>query len=140
MTAFEPFYQLAAARGYLVFAPNHRGSNDRGNAYEHSSFNDASTGPGEDIMAGIRAVERLGIVDTKRIGVSGWSYGGQLTSWMIGHYQMWKCAVTGAAVQWLRDRLGIIKSAPEVEELAKSVDDNGGVYFVPAFSGLYAPY
>jgi glycerol kinase len=49
-------------------------------------------------------------------------------------------AVTGAAVQWLRDRLGIIKSAPEVEELAKSVDDNGGVYFVPAFSGLFAPY
>ncbi len=49
-------------------------------------------------------------------------------------------AVTGAAVQWLRDRLGIIKEAPEVEELAKSVDDNGGVYFVPAFSGLFAPY
>jgi len=49
-------------------------------------------------------------------------------------------AVTGAAVQWLRDRLGIIKDAPEVEELAKSVDDNGGVYFVPAFSGLFAPY
>src|SRR6201994_1950969 len=49
-------------------------------------------------------------------------------------------AVTGAAVQWLRDRLGIIKSAPEVEELAKSVDDNGGVYFVPAFAGLFAPY
>jgi glycerol kinase len=49
-------------------------------------------------------------------------------------------AVTGAAVQWLRDRLGIIKDAPEVEELARSVDDNGGVYFVPAFSGLFAPY
>jgi glycerol kinase len=49
-------------------------------------------------------------------------------------------AVTGAAVQWLRDRIGLIKSAPEVEELAKSVDDNGGVYFVPAFSGLFAPY
>jgi glycerol kinase len=49
-------------------------------------------------------------------------------------------AVTGAAVQWLRDRLGIIKSATEVEELARSVDDNGGVYFVPAFSGLFAPY
>jgi glycerol kinase len=49
-------------------------------------------------------------------------------------------AVTGAAVQWLRDRLGIIKDAGEVEALAKSVDDNGGVYFVPAFSGLFAPY
>lgn len=49
-------------------------------------------------------------------------------------------AVTGSAVQWLRDQLGIIKSAPEIEELAKSVADNGGVYFVPAFSGLFAPY
>ncbi|MBS1676088.1 MAG: glycerol kinase GlpK [Actinobacteria bacterium] len=49
-------------------------------------------------------------------------------------------AVTGAAVQWLRDRLGLIKEAPEIEKLARSVDDNGGVYFVPAFSGLFAPY
>jgi glycerol kinase len=49
-------------------------------------------------------------------------------------------AVTGSLVQWLRDNLGIIKSAPEVEELAASVDDNGGVYFVPAFSGLFAPH
>ena len=49
-------------------------------------------------------------------------------------------AITGAAVQWLRDNLGLIKSAPEVEELARSVEDNGGCYFVPAFSGLFAPY
>jgi glycerol kinase len=49
-------------------------------------------------------------------------------------------AVTGALIQWLRDRLKIIDSAPEVEELARSVDDNGGVFFVPAFSGLFAPY
>jgi len=49
-------------------------------------------------------------------------------------------AVTGALVQWLRDRLKLIKSAPEVEDLARTVEDNGGVYFVPAFSGLFAPY
>ena len=49
-------------------------------------------------------------------------------------------AVTGALIQWLRDRLKIISSAPEVEQLARTVDDNGGVYFVPAFSGLFAPY
>ncbi|MBE2320966.1 glycerol kinase GlpK [Solirubrobacter sp. CPCC 204708] len=49
-------------------------------------------------------------------------------------------AVTGALIQWLRDRLKIIDSAPEVQDLAKTVDDNGGVYFVPAFSGLFAPY
>jgi glycerol kinase len=49
-------------------------------------------------------------------------------------------AVTGSLVQWLRDNLGIIRDAAEVEQLAASVDDNGGVYFVPAFSGLFAPY
>ena len=49
-------------------------------------------------------------------------------------------AVSGSLVQWLRDNLGIISSAPEIEELAKTVDDNGGAYFVPAFSGLFAPY
>jgi glycerol kinase len=49
-------------------------------------------------------------------------------------------AITGALVQWLRDNLGIIEKSADVEALARSVKDNGGVYFVPAFSGLYAPY
>jgi glycerol kinase len=49
-------------------------------------------------------------------------------------------AITGALVQWLRDNLGLIKESPEVEDLAKTVEDNGGIYFVPAFSGLFAPY
>jgi len=49
-------------------------------------------------------------------------------------------AITGALVQWLRDNLELISSAPEIEELAGTVTDNGGAYFVPAFSGLFAPY
>ena len=49
-------------------------------------------------------------------------------------------AVTGSLVQWLRDNLGIIKESAEVEELAKTVEDNGGAYLVPAFSGLFAPH
>ena len=49
-------------------------------------------------------------------------------------------AIAGALVQWLRDNLGIIAKSPEVEGLARTVNDNGGVYFVPAFSGLFAPY
>jgi glycerol kinase len=49
-------------------------------------------------------------------------------------------AITGALVQWLRDNLKMIKTAPEVEDLAKTVEDNGGLYIVPAFSGLFAPY
>src|SRR5204863_5456188 len=49
-------------------------------------------------------------------------------------------AIAGALVQWLRDNLGMIQKSPDVETLARTVEDNGGVYFVPAFSGLYAPY
>ncbi len=49
-------------------------------------------------------------------------------------------AITGALVQWLRDNLKMISSAPEIEALARTVEDNGGVFFVPAFSGLFAPY
>jgi glycerol kinase len=49
-------------------------------------------------------------------------------------------AVTGSLVQWLRDNIGLFQSAPEIEALARTVDDNGGCYFVPAFSGLFAPY
>src|SRR5260370_15769561 len=49
-------------------------------------------------------------------------------------------AITGALVQWVRDNLGLIEKSSEIESLARTVTDNGGVYFVPAFSGLYAPY
>jgi glycerol kinase len=49
-------------------------------------------------------------------------------------------AITGALVQWLRDNLGMIQKSADVEALAKTVEDNGGIYFVPAFSGLFAPY
>jgi len=49
-------------------------------------------------------------------------------------------AITGALVQWLRDNLGLIRTSSEIETLARTVEDNGGVYFVPAFSGLFAPY
>ncbi|MGB8215127.1 MAG: glycerol kinase GlpK [Anaerolineales bacterium] len=49
-------------------------------------------------------------------------------------------AITGALVQWLRDNLGLIEKSADIEALAKTVEDNGGIYFVPAFSGLFAPY
>jgi glycerol kinase len=49
-------------------------------------------------------------------------------------------AITGALVQWLRDNLGLIEKSSDVENLAETVEDNGGIYFVPAFSGLFAPY
>ena len=96
-TDFYDFVQLAAARGYLVFQPNYRGSDNLGDAYMYATWNDGGDGPGRDIMAGLSTVEQLGIVDTSRIGVGGWSNGGYMTSWLIGHYQIWKAAVLGAA-------------------------------------------
>ena len=67
------------------------------------------------------------------------------TGYKIGDQECVYClegsiAITGALVQWLRDNLKMIKAAPEVEDLARSVEDNGGCYIVPAFSGLFAPY
>ena len=89
--------QYIAAHGYLVFSPNYRGSDGQGNAYQIAIFNDAGAGPGRDVMAGIEAVEKLGIVDETRIAVSGWSYGGYMTEWLITHYDIWKAAMAGAA-------------------------------------------
>ncbi|HKF51149.1 MAG TPA: S9 family peptidase [Candidatus Acidoferrales bacterium] len=95
---FDVLGQLIAAQGYLVFQPNYRGSDNLGNAYQRAIYRDAGDGPGRDVMAGVTAVEKMGVVDTDKIGVSGWSYGGYMTSWMIGHYHIWKAAVSGAAV------------------------------------------
>jgi len=66
----------------------------------------------------------------------GYKIGDQAATYMLEG----SIAITGALVQWLRDNLGLISSSGEVEDLAKTVEDNGGVYFVPAFSGLFAPY
>ena len=96
--SFDMLGQLIAAQGYLVFQPNYRGSDNLGNAYQRAIYRDAGDGPGRDVMAGLAAVEKMGIVDQDKIGVSGWSYGGYMTSWMIGHYHIWKTAVSGAAV------------------------------------------
>jgi len=96
-TEFWDYIQLVAAHGYIVFQPNYRGSDNLGNAFMYATKNDGGDGPGRDIMSGLEAVEKMGIVDTSRIGVGGWSNGGYMTSWVIGHYQVWKAAVLGAA-------------------------------------------
>ncbi|MGB7025073.1 MAG: S9 family peptidase [Candidatus Acidiferrales bacterium] len=96
--AFSAPPQVIAAQGYIVFEPNYRGSDNLGNAYQRAIYRDAGDGPGRDVMAGLAAVEQMGFVDADKIAVSGWSYGGYMTSWMIGHYHIWKAAVSGAAV------------------------------------------
>lgn len=102
--AFSTFPQLLAARGYVVFSPNYRGSDNLGNAYQRAIVNDAGDGPGRDVIAGLEALQARGFVDAARIGVSGWSYGGYMTSWLIGHYNIWKTAVAGAAVTDFQDQ------------------------------------
>ena len=101
---FQQLTQLFAAAGFLVFQPNYRGSPNLGDAYEHAIYRNTGDGPGKDVMAGLAAVEKLGMVDESRIGVSGWSYGGFLTAWLTSHYDVWKAAVAGAPVtDWLMD-------------------------------------
>ena len=101
---FSALPQLFASAGFLVFQPNYRGSINLGDAYQHAIYRDTGEGPGKDVMAGLQAVENLGIVNRKRIGVSGWSYGGYMTTWLTGHYATWKAAVSGAALtDWVMD-------------------------------------
>jgi len=103
VTEFDPFLQLLASHGYVVFAPNYLGTDNLGNAFERAVVNDYGEGPSRGVMAGISALEKQGFIDESRIGVSGWSWGGYMTSWLIGHYHIWKAAVAGAAVNSLTD-------------------------------------
>jgi len=102
--SFSAMGQIFAARGWVVFQPNYRGSDNLGNVYQKAIAGDAGEGPGKDVIAGIEAVKAKGFVDPARIGVSGWSYGGYMTSWLIGHYDIWKAAVSGASVTDLIDQ------------------------------------
>jgi dipeptidyl aminopeptidase/acylaminoacyl peptidase len=96
--AFNVESQFYAANGWIVFEPNYRGSNDQGDKYEAAVVGDATAGPGRDIRAGLDAVRALPGVDAARIAVTGYSYGGVMTSWLIGHHQDWCAAIPGGVV------------------------------------------
>ncbi len=106
-TSFNFLSQLMATHGYVVFSPNYRGSDNLGNAYQRAIWNDAGDGPGRDVMAGIDAVKKMEFVDESKVGVTGWSYGGYMTSWLIGHYQIWKAAMAGAPVTDVYDEYNL---------------------------------
>ena len=103
-TGFAFLPQTLAAHDWIVFQPNYRGSDNLGNRYTIAIANDSGAGPGRDVIAGVDAVKKRGFVDADRIAVGGWSYGGYMTSWMIGHYPIFKAAVSGAAVNNLVDQ------------------------------------
>jgi glycerol kinase len=111
--------QQAATFGQAAFTPG-----DSKNTYGTGNFLIVNTG--DEIVR-----SRNGLISTVAYQLDG-----QKAQYALEG----SIAVTGSLVQWLRDNLGIIRDAAEVETLAASVDDNGGVYFVPAFSGLFAPY
>jgi glycerol kinase len=111
--------QQAALMGQACFAPG-----DVKNTYGTGCFLLMNTGE-------VPVASSSGLVTTVA-----WQFGEQKPCYALEG----SIAVTGALVQWLRDNLGMIKTSAEVEALAASVPDNGDVYFVPAFSGLYAPW
>jgi len=96
--SFNPLAQLMAARGWYVFQPNYRGSDNLGHRWAQATVPHITSAPAQDVLDGVDAVLKLGGIDTTRIGVSGWSEGGLLTSWLIGHDHRWRAAMSGAAV------------------------------------------
>jgi len=97
--SFSTLAQLMAAEGWIVFQPNYRGSDNLGNAYQAAILNDAGAGPGRDVMAGVAMLRQRPYVDRGRTAVTGWSYGGFMTSWLIGNYpDEWQAAMAGAPV------------------------------------------
>ena len=97
--SFGSLSQLMAAEGCIVLQPNYRGSDNLGNTYQAAIVNDAGAGPGRDVMAGVAMLRSRPYVDGTRTAVTGWSYGGFMTSWLIGNFpDEWRAAVAGAPV------------------------------------------
>jgi len=98
LLGFSPVTQAMAAKGWIVFQPNYRGSTNMGNEFQSAISKDPSEGPGHDVITGVNVLKEKPYVDETKIAVSGWSYGGWMTSWLIGRYpDVWATAVAGAA-------------------------------------------
>ncbi|HET9392985.1 MAG TPA: S9 family peptidase [Candidatus Rubrimentiphilum sp.] len=102
-TAYSGFVQVMAAHGWFVFQPNYRGSDNLGLKYARTTVPHITSVPGRDIEAGLATVLATTPIDSSRIGVSGWSEGGLMTSWLITQDHRWRAAVSGAAVNdWVQ--------------------------------------
>jgi dipeptidyl aminopeptidase/acylaminoacyl peptidase len=100
---FNSMGQMMANEGWYVFMPNYRGSDNLGNTYQSAIHGDWGPGPGRDVMAGVAELRKRSSIDKARTAVTGWSYGGYMTSWLIGNYpNEWRAAMAGAPVtSWL---------------------------------------
>jgi len=136
---FNSMVQCLAAQGWVVFEPNYRGSDNMGNAFYAWIYKDAGAGPGRDVMSGVEMLQKRGFIDSSKMAVSGWSYGGYMTTWLLGHYDVWKAAVAGAAVtDWfvmyttsdnsvtVRDQVG---DSPYLDDNDKSWRDQSPITF-----------
>jgi dipeptidyl aminopeptidase/acylaminoacyl peptidase len=143
-TDFDFYMQRWASHGYVIFRPNYRGTDNLGNKYQQALMNDAGDGPGRDVMSGIAALEKQGFIDESRIGVSGWSYGGYMTSWLIGHYHIWKVAVSGAALNSMTEFYSLSDSnvterfsfggSPWKKEYAKAYQEQSPITYASAIT------
>jgi len=107
-TGFSTLAQLMAAEGWLVFQPNYRGSDNLGNTYMAAITADAGPGPGRDVMAGLGELRRRPYVSPGKPAVTGWSYGGYMTTWLIGAYpDAWQSAMAGAPVSDLMEEYNL---------------------------------
>ena len=128
-----PLRDLFAARGFLVFEPNYRGSDNLGNAHEHAIYRDPGAGPDADVISGIRMLEAKGLVDGSRIAAVGHSYGGYMTAWLIAHHHFWRCAVVAdGALDWTEEY-----ELSGAGNLAWTRDSLGGSPWDEQSAGLY---
>lgn len=98
MGGWHDWGQWLAAQGYAVLLPNPRGSAGRGREFAWSNQRNWGHGDFGDVMSGVEAMIERGIADPERLGIGGWSYGGYMTSWAIGHTDRFKAAIVGAGV------------------------------------------
>ncbi len=95
---WSAFPQVYAANGYAVFMPNFRGSSNYGAKFAQSNAKLVGKVDYEDILSGIDHLVKLGVADENKLAVAGWSYGGYMSGWMIGHTNRFKCAAYGAGL------------------------------------------
>ncbi len=101
-TVLESFDAALASHGYFVFKPNPRGSYGQGEAFTQANVKDFGRGDLADILSGVDAVEQAAPIDPKRVGITGWSYGGYMTMWALTQTDRFRAAVAGAGLSnWL---------------------------------------
>lgn len=125
MANWHDWAQWLSAQGFAVLLPNPRGSTGRGRAFNYANHRNWGEGDLGDFLSGVDALIARGVADPERLGISGWSYGGYITAWAIGHTDRFKAAMVGAGVTDLLSFMGaeIPSWLPRQEMLAQPYED-----------------